>query len=130
MTDEDSSRTLEPSAPEAIDHEDFVNRYRVHRPTNPVHSPMSLETIVPSSSHNNQATEAGSRSTKSNDEKQGVELRGLQEQSSSPGVTQGLATSLESTMPNLDDNPLHDAQSTPSNNADPSGGELLPTYRR
>ena len=131
MTDEDSSSILEPSAPEAIDDEDFVNRYRVHRPTSPVHSPMSLETIVPSSSQYNLATEAGSRPTtpasfsKLNDDKQQVDLRDLRKQNRSPGVTPGLSTPLESIVPNLDDNPLHDTQSTSSNNAEASGGELF-----
>ena len=97
---------------------------------------MSLETIVPSSSQNNPAMETGSRSitpasfSKSNDDTQGVEMRGLQEQNSSPGVTQGFSTPLESTVPNLDGNTSHSFQSTPSNNAEASGGELLPTYRK
>ena len=97
---------------------------------------MSLETIVPSSSQTNHATEAGSRSitpasfSKSNGDKHGVEMRGLQEQNSSPGVTQGFSTPLESTVPNLDVNTSHDFQSTTSNNAEASGGELLPTYRK
>ena len=107
----------------------------MYRPTSQVHSPMSLETIVPSSSQDNEAIEAGSRSItpasffKSNDDKQELEMRGLQEQNPFPGITQGIPTP-ESTVPNLDDDTLQDAQSIPSNNGKASDGEILPTYRK
>ena len=136
ITDEDSSSTLHASAPEAIDNEDFVSRYRLHRPLSEVHSPLSLKTIVPNSSQDNEAMEAGSwcitpvSSSKPNDDKQELEMRGLQEQSSFPGVTQSMSTPLESTAPNLDDDTLQDAQSPPSHNGKTSGGELLPEYRK
>ena len=97
---------------------------------------MSLQTIVPSSSQDNEAMVARSRSitpaslSKSNDDKQELEMRGLQEQSSFPGVTQRISTPLESTVPNLDDDTSQDAQSPPSHNGKASGGELLPKYRK
>lgn len=95
---------------------------------------MSPETIVPRSSQDNEVMEAGLRPltptsfSNSNDGKQELEMRGLPEQNPFPGVTQGISTPLESTVPNLDDDALQDAQSTPSNNDKASDGELLPTY--
>lgn len=126
----------QPSAPAAIDDEDFVNRYRVHQPM-PENSPtIPRDTIVPSSSQSDPTLNAESALvtppsvSNPNDDKQELEMRRLQEEASSPGASESLPSSLEPTAPTLNDNTSICAQRTPPTIAEFSEGEHLPMYRR
>ena len=80
--------SVQASAPEALDQEDFVNRYRLHQPVS-VGSSSSPETIVPSSSsrlrdENIYPQEPGPVSIRNNDDKAELAMRRLQMAASSP----------------------------------------------
>ena len=83
------SKSTQPSAPEAVDHEDFVYRYRLHQPVHPEPFSSLLATDLPQSSvqrqvghhysHGSSPTLAGP-----SDDKQELEIRRLQLAASSP----------------------------------------------
>lgn len=130
-----ASASLQPSAPEAIDDEDFVHRYRMHQTKPSVPSLPPTETVVipaqcnwPMDTEPSLATFA--RSPERNDDKQEVEMRRLQDQASSPEGVEGLPTPLEPTAPTLDRQPSYDAHCRPSSILDGSESENLPMYRK
>ena len=126
---------MQPSAPEAIDDEDFVNRYRIHQPVAQGHCTTRRGTIVPSSSHGG-TTDAGSGpilppgASAPNDDKQEHEMRRLQEEASSPGLSADPAVSLEPTAPILCENSFHEAHSTPTTTHEWPESEHLPMYTK
>lgn len=126
---------MQPSAPEAIDDEDFVNRYRIHQPVAQGHFATRRGTIVPSSSQGG-TTDAGTElisapsASAPNDDKQELEMQRLQEEASSPEVAADPAVPLEPTAPILYESSFHEGHSTPTTTHEGSETEHLPMYRK
>ena len=128
---------MQPSAPAAIDDEDFVHRYRMHQPRSDELSPASpQETIVANGSQSDltpnpeDSLATAPSSLKLTDDKQELEMRRLQDQASSPDANNDGAIPMEPTAPILNDNPHHEVHniSTPINNG--TEGGALPLYKR
>ena len=132
-----TSAATQPSAPEAIDEEDFIQRYRMYQPMPAAPFPTSpLETIVPTASQNSLViyAEAGlttaSGATESNDDKQELEMRRLQGQASSPEVVEDTSTPMEPTAPIFNSSLQFEAHGLPSSIHSSTRGDNLPTYRK
>ena len=131
------SAPTQPSAPEAIDEEDFIQRYRMYQPMPAAPFPTSpQETIVPTASQDSSVidTEASlttpSSASESNDDKQELEMRRLRGQASSPEAVEDTSTPREPATPMLDSNLLFEAHSTPSSVHSDTRGDNLPMYRK
>ena len=136
--------TIQPSAPEAIDHEDFVYRYRLHQPVPSVSCSSDPQTIVPRSSaqhheENQHPCELLSASAGPNDDKRELEMRRLQMATSSPeedeACLEGPSQTLpQPTAPMIDDDEqpygLHESHPAPLQSENNSNPESLPLYRR
>lgn len=137
----------QPSAPEAVDHEDFVYRYRLHQPVSSGSHSTHPETVVPPSSTrlnegNQEAHGLVQAPSGTNEDKQELEMRRLQMAASSPEEdTAGSKPRSESfpqpTAPTVDADDelycrdIHNVRMIPlrsghSNNE----GESLPQYRK
>ena len=132
-----TSAPTQPSAPEAIDEEDFIQRYRIYQPMPAAPSPTSpQETIVPTASQNSLVIHAeadlttASGASESIDDKQELEMRRLQGQASSPEAVEDTSRHVEPTAPMLDSHLQFEAHSTPSSIHSGVGGDNLPMYRK
>lgn len=139
--------TPQPSAPEAIDHEDFVYRYRLHQPVSSGSRQTYPETIVPESGTrvnevHQQACELVHTPFQPNEDKEELEMRRLQLSASSPEEA-APDSELRSesvpqpTAPDIDeDDELYrrDPQNTqmvpPQSRHIDNDGESLPQYRK
>ena len=127
---------MQPSAPEAIDDEDFVYRYRVHLPRPPIPSSSPGQIVLPKTCQSNLIIDAESSVTSpsnppaSDGDKQELEIRRLQDHASSSEAVEDLATSGESRIPILHSNPSYEAHSPPPTIRVGSEGEDLPLYRK
>lgn len=79
----------QPSAPEAVDYEDFIDRYRLHQPETSGPSASSIETISPSAHRHyyvdeHSVGELPPGAIASSDDKQELEMRRLEIAASSP----------------------------------------------
>ena len=98
------SQNAQPSAPEAVDHEDFVYRYRLHQPLHPEPYPAVLATDLPQSSvqrqvehrysHGSSPTLAGSSL-----DKRELEMRRLQLAASSPEEDESASSGSSKALP-------------------------------
>jgi len=136
-----------PSAPEAVDHEDFVYRYRLYQPASRGTCPTYPETIVPELSirfneENQQTDELVHAPVRPNEDKKELEMRRLQMAASSPEEDAADSEPRPGSFPQPtasavdEDDELygldpHDTQLIPlqsgHNNDD---GESLPQYRK
>ena len=134
-----------PSAPEAVDHEDFIHRYRIHQPTTSGPALSSAETITPSSSHHHHAHEGDSGNLPHatvglSDDKQELEMRRLKLAASSPHDEENpgppAATQPEPTAPALEEADeiegvnLRESHRQPFELEHQEDVESLPLYRK
>ena len=145
------SDNTQPSAPEAVDHEDFVYRYRLHQPLHPEPYPSVLATDLPQSSVQRQVGHQYSHGSSpilagSSDDKRELEMRRLQLAATSPEEdgsgssgtsplpqpSAPVASDIE--QPNDLDQPysfdLREPGPPPSQSENNDAGESLPVYRR
>lgn len=136
-----SSRCPPPSAPEAVDQEDFVNRYRLHRPVLDGSPSSYAVTIVPGPSTsrrlpvaNNSMSPSGPSET--GEDKAELEMRRLQMAASSPDDGDATDHGPQPTAPILDDDDevrehnSHDSNPTSAGSEDNNDYENLPMYKR
>ena len=137
---------VQPSAPEAVDYEDFIHRYRLHQPATGGPSASSVETIAPSAGHHHHADnysgeELPPGAIASNDDKEELEMRRLEIAASSPGEDQegsGLPATaqLEPTAPTfeeVDETNVRDLEGSHRWSLEPDNQEVvesLPRYRK
>ena len=128
---------MQPSAPEAIDEEDFVQRYRIYQPMPAAPIPTSpQETIVPTASQNSlilhaeTSLTATSGASEANDDKQELEMRRLQGQASSPEAVEDTSTPMEPTAPILNSNLQFETHGSPSSIDSGTRVDELPVYKR
>jgi hypothetical protein len=137
----------QPSAPEAVDQEDFVCRYRLYQPASNGSRSTYPETIVPESStrineENHQAAEPVHAPVGPNEDKRGLEMRRLQMAASSPeeaaaGSERPSESFPQPTAPAMDEVDelygldQYDTQLIPLRSGHESNdGESLPQYRK
>lgn len=146
-----TSENPQPSAPEAVDQEDFVYRYRLYQPRSRGSSSTYPETIVPGPSSGCDAegqhpAESASVSARPGDDKQELEMRRLQLAASSPegdeaGSDAGSRTFPQPTAPITDDynDQMYDVDPPNTdtsvlhseyNNNDNNNEESLPLYKK
>lgn len=97
------SESVQASAPEAVDQEDFVDRYRLHQPLS-TNSDSSPETIVPLSSAYSQVEDHGPNqslppSAGTGDNKRELEMHRLQMAASSPEEGEASSVPALATLP-------------------------------
>lgn len=137
----------QPSAPEAVDHEDFVCRYRLHQPVSSGSRSTYPETVVPQSStrvdeENQEALEPVQAPFGPNEDKQELEMRRLQMAASSPeedaaGPKPRSESFPQPTAPTVDADDelyyhdIHNARTIPLRSGHNNNeGESLPQYRK
>ena len=138
IDDQGPSTLVQPSAPQAIDNEDFIDRYRVHQPVSQAYSSTQRDITIPGPIHGAPGnSESGSiipptvcMVSEATDDKQEVEMRRLEGYASSPTVTEGMSSALEPTAPTSDGCLPSRSHDTPSTIALGSNGDFLPTYSR